>query len=239
MERKSQAREGALSSATLPSLMYSILRRKETGVLTLVDNAAEKSVYIRSGRPIFATSNILDDRLGQIFLRQGLVSIRALLESLDETTVQNKRLGTILVEKGIIKPQDLVQGVLTQVRNIISSPFLWTTGHYRHVPGPLPSDEVITLKLNAGQTILEGVRRIDSWERIWEAVGDLGASYQRVDGQADAWRELHLTPGEQEILSFCAKPTTLGDLCEASNETDFEICRLLWALRTLGLVKRI
>lgn len=239
MERKTQQREGALSSTTFPSLMYSILRRKDTGVLTLSNEGVEKSIFIQEGRPIFAASNLLDDRLGQIFLRQGHVSIRVLLESVLETTQIDKRLGTILVEKGFIEGKDLVQGILNQVRGIIESLFLWTAGRYQYHPGPLPSEEVITLKLNAGEIILQGIRRIESWERIWEAVGDLGAIYQRVEGQNEAGREISLTPGEQQILAQCEKPVTLEAICDASKENDFEICRLLWALRTLGVLKRI
>ncbi len=239
MPRKSHVHEGDLATTNFPSLMYSILKRKDTGVLTISDGKAEKSVYIQQGRPVFAASNMLDDRLGQIFLRQGLVSIRHLIESVDETSRGDKRVGTILVEKELIKPHDLVQGVLTQVRNIIGSLFLWTTGRYSYAQGSLPSEEVITLKLNAGQIILEGVRRIESWERIWDAVGDLSACYQRVEGQEDGAAELHLTPGEQEVLALCGKKTTLGDLCDGSREKDYEIYRLIWALRTLGIVKRI
>jgi hypothetical protein len=218
--------------------MYSILKRKETGVLTLSGEGAEKSIYIQDGTPVFASSNVLDDRLGQIFLRTGLVSIRDLLQTVDESLHQKKRLGTIMVEKGLIQPRDLVQGVLTQVRDIIGSLFLWAGGRYQYSQGPLPSEELITLKLNAGEIILEGVRRIESWERIWEAVGDLEATYLIVKGSEDRVRELKLTDGEKKILAMCAQPISLGQLCDESSEKDFEICRLLWALRTLGIVKR-
>src|SRR5712692_5805645 len=61
MQTDSQPREGILSTTTLPGLMYSILRRKETGVLTLTGDTSEKSIDIQTGRPVFATSNDRDD----------------------------------------------------------------------------------------------------------------------------------------------------------------------------------
>jgi uncharacterized protein DUF4388 len=239
MQTDSQPREGILSSTTFPGLMYSILRRKETGVLTLTGDISEKSIYIHGGRPVFATSNDRDDRLGQIFFKAGLVSLEGLMGSLERAAEEGKRLGTILVEQGLIQPHDLVEGVRNQVRNIVCSLFLWTRGRYRYRPGDLPTEELITLKLSAGNILLEGIRRIESWERIWEAVGDLEMRYQTTPGLEDMSRDLTLSLEEWTLLSHCERPITLRDLCRTSNLKDFEICRLLWALLTLGIVVRI
>lgn len=233
-----KTREGILSSNTVPGLMYSILREKDTGVLTLTGETAEKSVYIQSGRPVFATSNDREDRLGQIFFKAGAVSLENLLTAVERSRSEKKRLGTVLVEMGLIQPRDLVNGVLTQVRNIICSLFPWTRGRYRYVPGPLPTDEMITLKLSAGNMILEGIRRVESWERIWEAVGDLDTEYRAASGMEDLSRDLSLSLEEWTLLSHCERPIPLRAICQASTLPDFEICRLLWALLTLGIVTR-
>ena len=103
----------------------------------------------------------------------------------------------------------------------------------------MPSDEVITLKLSAGNTILEGIRRIESWERIWEAVGGLDAQYQTAPGIEDMSRGLTLSLEEWTLLSCCERAVRLQQLCRGSTLKDFEICRLLWALMTLGIVVRI
>ncbi len=234
-----RAREGILSSTTFPGLIYSILQQRETGVLTLTDETSEKSIYIQSGRPVFATSNDRDDRLGQVFFKAGLVPLENLQAALERSVKVKKRLGTVLVEMGLIEPHDLVEGVLSQARNIICSLFLWTRGRYRYQPGPLPSEEVITLKLGAGNIILEGIRRIQSWDRIWEAVGGLDAEYQTADSIADMTRDLQLSLDEWTLLSHCERPTPLHQICRVSTMKDFEICRLLWALLTLGIVRRV
>jgi hypothetical protein len=232
------AREGILSSTTFPGLMFSILREKGTGVLTLTGDVTEKSVYIQSGRPVFATSNERDDRLGQIFFKGGLISLENLLTGLDRSFDRKKRLGTVLVEMGFIQPKDLVDGVVTQVRNIICSLFTWTRGRYRYLPGPLPSEEVITLHLSPGHVILEGIRRIEGWDRIWEAVGHLDAVYQTNPEMAELAKDLPLSLDEWTLLSHCERPIPLRELLRASPIRDFEICRLLWALLTLGIVGR-
>ena len=238
MQPATEIREGVLSSTAFPGLIYSILSQKETGVLTLTSDTAVKSVYIKSGKPVFASSNDRDDRLGQIFLKAGEVSLEGLLEALERSIASHRLLGGVLVEMNLIQPHALVEGVRSQVRDILTGLFLWTRGRYRYAPGPLPSDEVITLKLSTGRIIHEGIRRIDSWERIWEAVGGLRARYRSTGNGQDLLKDLDLSLGEWTLLSHLDRPITLRDLCRVSDLKDFEICRLLWALLTLGLVKR-
>jgi hypothetical protein len=233
-----RVREGVLSSATFPALLYSTLARSETGVLTLTSETHEKSVYIQDGRAIFAVSSDRDDRLGQILFKNGQVSLAGLMEAVEVSVATGKRLGTVLVEQGLIQPHDLVEGVRAQVRHIITGLFLWTRGHYRYAPGTLPTEEVITLKLSQGDLILEGIRRIDSWGRIWDAVGPLDATYQttaRLDGMV---KELSLSLEEWTVLSHCERPVRLRDLCRISETRDFDLCRFLWAMQTLGIVAR-
>jgi len=174
-----------------------------------------------------------------VLFRHGLIGLEGLTVAIDRAPREGKRLGTVLVEMGLIQPQDLVEGVRTQVRNIVCSLFLWTRGAYRYRAGDLPTDEVITLRLSAGNTILEGIRKIESWERISEAVGGLQAIYQTTPGLGDMSRDLTLSLEEWTLLSHLEQPLTLRDLCRASQVEDFEICRLLWALMTLGIVTRL
>lgn len=235
---KAQVREGILSSATFPALLYSILNRADTGVLTLTCDAAEKTIYVQDGRPIFATSSDRDDRLGQVLFKTGQVSLDGLMEAVEVSVRTGKRLGTVLVEQGLIQPHELVEGVRTQVRAIIHSLFVWTRGQYRYSPGALPTDEVITLKLSPGELILEGIRTIDSWGRIWEAVGPLEATYKTTDRLETLVKDMSLSLEEWSLLSHCEQPVPLRELCRLSPVADFEICRFLWAAQTLGIVQR-
>ena len=234
-----QMHEGTLSNTTFPSLVYSILRRADTGVLRVQDHGVEKSLYIRDGRPIFAGSTDPEDRLGVLYLRNGKVTLAGLLSALEKSTLQKKRLGTVLVEMALIRPEDLVEGVLEQVRRIILSLFQWTQGRYKYTPGPLPTEEVITLKLNADRTLLEGVRGIERWERVWEAVGPLDARYEMMKESDERVRALGLSPEDAAVLSNLDRAKSLQELCGLGKMIDFDLCRLVWALKTLGLVKRV
>ena len=238
MELMVQPREGTLTSANFPALFYSVLSRKEAAILTVTGETSEKSIHLNGGRPTFATSSDRDDRLGQVFFKAGRISLKELMDSVEASVSQGKRLGTLLVERKLIEPEELVEGVLSQVRNIICSLFHWTHGRYRYIPGP-PSQEMITLRLSAADIVLEGIRRISSWERIWEAVGGLDAVYRTSPQTDELARQLKLTLEEWTLLSHCEAPIPLGVLCSTSKLKDYEVCRLVWAFLTLGVLNRV
>jgi hypothetical protein len=234
-----KSREGVLSGTTFPVLVYSIMRQKETGILTLTGDAAEKSCYLNEGRPTFATSSDRDDRLTQILMKGGAMSMEVLMECLDRSLREQRRLGAVLLETGAIPPHALKQALQAQVSGIIASLFQWTRGWYRFMPGQLPPEDALTLELSPGNIILEGIRKIESWQRIWEAVGNLDVAYRIAEGVDDLVRELHLSLEEWTLLTHLDRSVTVRELCRVSPIKDFEICRLLWALSTLGIISRV
>ncbi|NIM61967.1 MAG: hypothetical protein GTO30_10015, partial [Acidobacteria bacterium] len=75
-------------------------------------------VYIREGHIVFAASNQPDDRLGELLLRQGRITLAQLEQSV-ERMHGGKRIGSVLVEDGALPSEQLVDGVLLQVKRIV------------------------------------------------------------------------------------------------------------------------
>jgi len=229
---------GQLGLLTIPSLVHDVCAEARTCILTVKDGEREKSLYIEKGKIVFARSNELDDRLGTLLLREGRISLRDLETAGQLSAETGQRLGGVLVANQIIRPQDLVTGVREQVKAIVTSLFLWTKGDYEIKLGPLPGKEVITLKNSTGDMILEGVKRIESWSRITQAVGGMNTRSQVTSRLEEIGELMSLSLDEWTFLSRCEGPVPLAHLCEASPLKDFEVCRLIWALTVVGLLKR-
>lgn len=230
--------EGEISGQTIPALIRQISQTGETGVFKVVNGKVEKSVYFHEGRAIFATSNDPQDRLGELFFRQGLVSLANLLKAVEVSLGTKKRMGTFFVEFGIIRPEGLLEGVTEQVKGILLSIFHWTEGMYSFRMGPLPTEEVITLQISTGDIIIQGIKEIQNWQRIWEAVGGLETSYQNTDQIEKLTKGVTLSLDEWTLLSHLERSRTLEEICSASPLKDFEICRLLWAFLVLGIASK-
>jgi hypothetical protein len=231
--------EGEITTQTIPNLIQMISQTGETGVFWVADDRMEKKVYFKDGQAIFAASNVPDDRLGALFLRKGLLSIETLAKSGEISFRTGKRLGTVLVEFKCIRPEDLIEGVSEQVQNILLSIFDFIKGKYRFDMGELPTTEMIQLRISTGDIILQGVRRINSWSRIWQAVGDLDTSYRNTERIRGIMKEINLSLEEWTLLSVLDKPRTLRELCLASQMKDFDICKMLWAFQVLGIARRV
>jgi hypothetical protein len=229
---------GTLDQTSFPAIVRPLVRHRRTGVLRLTQHTTVKTVYIGEGRLIFATSNDPDDRLGEILLRKGTISYRTLEDSA-RALREGKRQGTILVENGAIRARDLIEGVSDQVRGIICSLVSWETGAYEFTEGPLPSREVIVLRISTADLLMEGVRRVDHWSRIRSAVGDLDQRYALAPNAAAIIPGLSLERDELAIVASVDGPTTIEEMCSAARQADFWVCRTVWGLWAVGILDRV
>jgi len=228
---------GRVEGLSVPDLLWAICRRRKTGTLRLTRDDVTKTVYIEDGRIIFAASENPDDRLGELLLRKSWISLDQLEEALARQG-SGKRLGTLLVEAGHLGPERLVDGVLTQVREIVLGLFPWEWGEYRFEEGELPTREVITLGMKTGEILLQGIRRIRSFGRIRRSVGPGRTYYRLAPSSPDVLEGMRLPEPEAAVRERLERsPASVEVLCEEVLLSNFEIYQALWALRVLGVVE--
>jgi hypothetical protein len=215
-------------------LLLSVCATGNTGELRFRSLEAEKTVVIQSGRVVFARSSSADDRLGPYLLRAGKVRFDHLMD-LTKFVSPTKRFGTVLVENHVLTPKDLVQGVIGQVRSIVLSLFTWTEAEYAFEVKELEK-ETITLRIPTPKLVTDGVRQVTSWRRVTGGIGSLDAVYQTSDGAAEGASGADLEPTTLELLSDLRGPKTIAEACAGSELSDFEVCQLLWAFRSLDWI---
>jgi hypothetical protein len=154
------SQSGNIRGNPLSEILEGLRTRKATGTLTLRRDNVTKSIYIRDGLIIFATSSSGHDRLGEILVKTGKLT----QENLDHAlklygkSAGLKKLGAVLVENGLVTPKDLFGSLKVQVKDIIYSLFLWQDGEYRF-DERLPAD-IIQLQINFQELISEIIQRI-------------------------------------------------------------------------------
>ena len=229
--------QGNMEETPIAALLLRFFRGKETGILFLSREGEEKSIHIRAGELVFATSNRMEEALTTFLLRRGVIGLRD-KEEIERHTLSNKRPGTILQELGILSQDELVRYVREQLLEIVHSVFSWSNGVWRFVSGEPPTCEEITLDRPIGELILQGIRRVQGWSRIRSGCGDLGTLLRPADDIRSALAGIELAPDEKEVLAALRTPRTVAQVCQTTPLSDHRVAQILWALEILGAVIR-
>src|SRR5438445_10755630 len=227
---------GDIDTSSVPELLRPLLGSGETGILTLRRGDVTKSIFIQGGRVVYAASNNEDERLGESLVIRGKITARQFLEA-SKMIRPGRRLGGILVEMEALDPEDLIPAVEQQVHDILMELFDWTHGEYELVIKDMDPDQVLSLQISTENLILEGIRRSRSFTQVIRGIGDIDAVLVPT-GTTEVLYKLELTAEEQEILSHVNGRATVEQICDVSYLSNFETCRILWALKVLGIVRR-
>jgi hypothetical protein len=229
--------EGRLDEQDLPDLVQELSRERWTGTLRLENAEQRIGIVADSGRLVFASTSNPDYRLGPRLLRRGVITLRQ-MEDAGRVVSPGKRFGTVLVELGFLEPKELVRGVVDQTRDIILLAFQWPSGRYRLEPGA-PAGEAITLDISTPQLLFDGIAQIEAWSRVDRGCGGLAARYTAAPGSDALFNQLTLDVDQGALARAAKKGKDVEALCKESVLNHFEVCRLLWAFRVIGLVKRL
>src|SRR3954470_18775378 len=121
--------QGTLAETTVPDLFRSLVRSSETAMLSLEAIGRNDVIYFQEGRIIFASSSDPDMGLGEILLRSGEVNLQQYSTAMDRT-VMARRVGSVLVELGYLKPDELMRAAERQASAIVLNALSYRTGSY-------------------------------------------------------------------------------------------------------------
>jgi Domain of unknown function (DUF4388) len=237
MESEELSIRGSLSESSLPELLASISRSKETGILNFHDAGRWKAIYFKDGRIIYAMSNAQDDRLGEFLLKTGKITVRQFLEA-SKLIQPDKKLGAVLVEQGIITPDDLFVAIHRHAEAIVYSLFDWVRGEYEFVIKDLSAEGPMVLDLDSGNVILEGIRRLKDYTRIYAGVGPLETVLRTTEHAEGLVHKLNLDEDESQVLSLVNGRLNVEQILAMSYLPNFETLRILFALLAASALER-
>lgn len=229
--------KGSLRDKSVAELFLELYTQAATGVLRLKKLNAIKNIYFQMGKPIFATSNQKEDRMGSILYKQGVINRSQLEFAIEEIKRTGKKFGTVLVENGIITPEQLVQAVISQVEEIMLSVFVWEDGEYLFSDEYPSEEEVITLDMSAAQLIFKGVKTRYPLQMVKRILGSTRKVLAFTRNPSYKFQELEFTPEEEKVIKNIDGRKTIAEIQQSSG-IDEEICyRLLAALLILRTVE--
>ena len=229
---------GNVKEFSLAKILVYLNRNRKTGTLLLTTPSFTKKIYLDEGDVVFSSSSYEDDRLGEMLLKAGKITVEQYDKSVEVLKgSRTKRQGAILVELGYLTPKDLFWGVKYQVKEIIHSMFLVEDGEYMFQEGDLPTQEVITLRNSIGNLIYTGVNKIVNWTRIRNEMPRMDSALRMSADPLNLFQDIELSQQDKKILSLVDGTRTIKDIVDSSWMGSFDALKVLYVLWSIGMVE--
>jgi len=230
--------QGSLDSrdGDVALLLGRLLQAGVTGRVTLRAPPAEKVLYLDNGRPVFATSNLPHDRMGDLLFREGKITREQYARSREILVESGRRMGEILVDRGYLKRRELLPAVKRHIEDIVYTLFAFTEGEYSVQPGETATDERIRLSKHPAALLLEGVRRKYDMGRLEHRFGSASAVCRARD--SDRLKPIlavaDLSRSERDVIGLLDGDNSLEAVSETTGVPLLRVYQLAFGLVGLG-----
>ena len=228
--------DGNLARFEMPDVLTFLNMGRRTGVLVLEHPEQESKIFLREGRPIYATSTKEDLRIGNMLVRQGKVKTADLEHILDRRE-PGQKIGQALLRHSILTQDELASFLKIQVSEVIFDTFTWKSGLFSFYDRVPPPETVVTLAMDLQNLIMEGVRRIDERGRLSEVFPDLNMVAEAVANPERVKSSVTLTQEEWQVLFLVDGRRSLNEICRlAGNPDDLTTLQIVYRLVSANLV---
>ncbi|HVQ30552.1 MAG TPA: DUF4388 domain-containing protein [Vicinamibacteria bacterium] len=251
------ALEGTIKDFGLPDIFQLIGLQRKTGILTLTSETESITVTFENGMVVMADSSSkrLEDRIGNVLVKQGKLGQDRLEEALDVQRQTLQRLGHILTTNSFITSKDLKEALQTQVSQIVFRVFRWRDGHYNfNATVSVDFDRENFNPMSADFILMEGIRMVDEWPIIEKKIPSMDIVFRTVvdpsmievgGGQAEgdskraaasASNKIRLSAEEERIYRKVDGIRTVQAVIDSTGLGEFDVCRTLYDLLNRNIV---
>lgn len=227
---------GNISTMSLAEVFQWLQSGRKTGTLHIEgSNGTNKDVYFDNGFIKSASSSDPNELIGQFLIATKRISEKQLKEALEAQKRDHVMLGKILLKKGILTRDELMNLLRTISEEIVYDLFTWKEGLFDFRDGMLPKREMPNLNLDITHIVLEGATREDEWSRINKVFpDDFTVVRPNIERIAE---KLPLTPEQARLLRFVDGQRNLHDMLRLYKEPRYYLCKAMYDLYENGLIE--
>jgi tetratricopeptide (TPR) repeat protein len=231
--------KGSLKEASLADVCQLLALGQKTGCLSVTDKTRFGQIFFDRGRITHAAIVNRRDRLGDLLVRDGVLTPEQVREAIGlQAKEPERRLGEILLGQGWIQRARLEDYIRLQVEEAVYSLFTWSRGSFFfEVDQEVPEQE-IRLSLNPESLLLEGARRVDEWGLIEKKIPSLDLIFDVERGRLEA-SDVEITAEQKQLIALLDGSRTVQDLVDQTDLSEFDVGKALYGLIQAGFAHRI
>ncbi len=230
--------KGSLSEGALPALLRAVYVGRKTGTLNFTRDRQVRSVRFRQGHILSAQSSVPQEHLGEVLVRNELLTAADLERAGVRKRATGKRLGETLQEMGLIEREHLEDALALHVREVLLSVFSWNDGEYDLEESPDAAFKgEPTLKLSTGEMILETVRLLQNPEVVRAALGNVDRILDLSTDPLLRFQKVTLSPTDGYVLSRVDGVMKAREIVEMIPLPQEEVEKSLYGLLCTGIIE--
>jgi len=262
------ALEGNIRDFGFSDILQLIAMQNKTGILTLASVNETLTISFLEGMVVGADPyrKWKAELLGESLVSAELLSQEKLDRALQIQKETGKKLGHILSDEGMVKPEEISGMLNLQVREAIYEVFAWEEGTYRFEQIPVTYDKANMKPIPCDRILMEAMRIMDEWPLVRKVVPSNDLVFKKADekmqlevsdddldkvfdtvfdsaensgsGGTDSLnKEFPLSLSEEKIYSLVDGKRTAQDLVHLGRIGTFETCKALYSLVSSGLLE--
>ena len=228
---------GDLAHTTLPEMLFTIFRFQVPGILEARRGEVVKRVYVRDGAVLHATSSDIEDSLGGFLKLTGRLKpddFESLMRARAET---KRRLGALIVERGLLGPDEVYRAIREQIEAIVWSLFYWQDGEVGFRIGDFPTLDQVRIQVPMRQVILAGIKRAPNPKVLVARLGRKETVFEPCF-QGEELIETGIDTVDFTLLKLVDGKRTLFEVCTHGPLPPADNAKLMYAFQVLQLIRR-
>jgi len=231
--------KGSLKEASLADVCQLLALGQKTGCLSITDRSNFGQIYFDQGRITYACVVNRRDRLGDLLVRDGLITQDQLRRALDQQSRNPAlHLGDILLERRLIDPAQLERYVRKEVEETVYHLFTWSQGTFYFEANQRPPEGEHLTSINPEGLLLEAARRVDEWGLIAKKIPSLDLVFE-ADHERVRSAGVELTPEQERVLPLLDGTRTLRQIVEQTGLVEFDVGKAVFGLVQAGFAHRM
>jgi len=230
---------GTLDQVPLLSFFYAIFASASTGVAAIQNDEAIKEVFFKDGWIVLAQSSKSEERLGNFLSGRDLSASFNLEAVATEAKESGERLGTFLVQGGLLSSKELFELLDFQVKEILADLFVWRSAKFVFTPQEVPDADVVVSYAPLDIALFIARRALDfsTFRRmipnnkiIFRVPPHIEREKQKITDDLDV--------NERFIFSLIDGNRNVEQLIKFSGDDEISIINILYRLVLMGLIKK-
>ncbi|MFH1434367.1 MAG: DUF4388 domain-containing protein [Pseudomonadota bacterium] len=223
---------GEIRKGWLFEIANFIVTSKLTGVLVVLSGEERRELYFDRGALRMGTSSNMRDRLGQIMLRERLLTEEQLKSALEELE-HGKRLGQVLVGRGVTTVAEVFQLLHRQVEEIFHAALMLDRGAYYFSRTIDLSGLPAFIFIDTQSLMMKTVERINRVYHYKELIPSINVVIRKKAEEGG----MALNAGEADFLDHVTGDKTLREIAGELDIEQFDAIKTAYWLRKKGCIE--